>query len=129
MAQTKTWKAAEKRVAAILGGTRINGARGVRKQDVAHDTFSVEVKHGKRSIPVFVSNAYEQAVQNAPDGKIPLVVLHKHGSREYMAVLPVEELVNLTRRANAFDMLAQEAGISDERWHELTTPPEPPPEE
>jgi len=96
MAQhTSTWKSAEKKVAEIMGGNRINGARGVHIEDVEHPVFSVEVKHGK-GIPKFVQNAYNQAVTNAPGGKVPLVVMHAHGSREYMALLPLKDLVNLT---------------------------------
>jgi hypothetical protein len=101
MAQSKSWKDAERRTAGILGGTRINGARGVQMQDVEHGVFSVEVKHGKTCIPKFVSDAYEQARRNAPKGKIPLVVLHKQGSAQYMAVLPLVELVKFLEGRDA----------------------------
>lgn len=104
---TSAWKSAEKRVAKILCGTRINGARGVQMQDVDHELFSVEVKHGKTSIPKFVSNAYAQACRNAPAGKVPLVVLHNHGSTEYMAVLPLQELARLTGFGELVEAVAE----------------------
>lgn len=90
-----TWKMAEKKAAQILGGERISGPRGVKMQDIEHHLFSVEVKHGKSCIPKFVTKAYNQAKTNAPKGKIPLVVLHNHGSTEYMALLPLPALAAL----------------------------------
>ncbi len=101
MAQTKQWKEAERRVAKICAGTRVSGPRGVKMQDVEHAVFSIEVKHGKTSIPKFVAAAYAQAKANAPVGKVPLVVLHTHGSHDYMAVLPLAELVALLCQAQA----------------------------
>ena len=95
MAKHKAWKDAERKVAQIIGGTRINGARGIRMEDVSHKILSIEVKHGRTCIPKFVTRAYQQAKANAPLNKIPVVVLHNHGSREYMALLSLEALARL----------------------------------
>ena len=88
------WKQVEWRVAKLTGGTR-TGATGRNTEDVGHGTFSLEVKH-RATLPSWLTAAYAQAKRNAPVGKTPLVVLHEHGSRDYMAVLPLAELVRLT---------------------------------
>lgn len=103
MAKHKAWKDSERRTAEIMGGERINGARGVMIEDVSHPVFSVEVKHGKTCIPKFVKDAYAQAKRNAPAGKIPLVVLHPFASMDYIAVLPLADLVALSDKARAYD--------------------------
>ena len=90
---TKTWKAIEKRVAEILGGERV-GVTGLNTEDVSHDIFSVEVKHGK-SIPKFVTEAFKQCKRNRPADKIPLVVLHATGSSDYLCVIEAKDLANL----------------------------------
>lgn len=115
---TKTWKDAERKVAQICAGERVSGPRGVKMEDVQHATFSIEVKHGRTAIPKFVTEAYRQAKANAPQGKIPLLVLHPHGSRDYMAVLPLADLVALVCQAqagapvDAVDFMALEADAS-----------------
>ena len=95
---TSTWKNAEKKAAEIIKGKRVNGARGEGIEDVEHPYFSIEVKHGK-CVPKFVTDAYHQAKRNAPAGKVPVVVLHPHGSPEYMAVLPLSALAELFSKA------------------------------
>jgi hypothetical protein len=89
-----TWKAVERKVAKIAGGKR-TGATGRNSEDVGHSTYSFEVKHRDR-FPTWLTAAYVQAKKNAPVGKVPLVVLHEKGSRDYMAVLPLSELVRMT---------------------------------
>lgn len=89
-----TWKAVERRVASISGGKRV-GATGRNTEDVAHSAFSFEVKH-RATLPTWLTATYSQAKRNAPIGKTPLVVLHEKGSRDYMAMLPLAELVRLT---------------------------------
>ena len=72
----KNWKRDERRVAELLGGTRvpING-RG-HQSDVQHSMFSVEVKHTERRWSL-LDEAMEQAEQAARiEGKIPMVVIH-----------------------------------------------------
>lgn len=94
---SQAWKASERRIAAITGGKRVISEKGVRSgtEDVAHPTFSIESKHGKTVLSAFIRKAYEQAAKNAPDGKVPLVVLHPSRSKRYYAVLDLEHLVNL----------------------------------
>ena len=67
---------------------------GAASEDVSHDCFSVEVKHRNR-VPALLAKAFEQAKTNAPEGKVPLVVFHGAGERQYMAFLDLNDLVDL----------------------------------
>lgn len=79
--RTSAWKAAEKGVAAILGGERVsNTALGLRSADVETPAYSVEVK-SRKELPNWLVNAVGQAHRNAGRGKLPLVVLHQVGCR------------------------------------------------
>lgn len=100
-----TWKGVERRVAALMGGTRV-GPTGRNTEDVEHGLFSVECKHRKK-LPALLVSAYAQAKRNAPAGKVPLLVLHELGSREYIAVLPLAELMRLVGNDNL------ELGVDD----------------
>ncbi len=78
----KTWKACERAIAAKLGGERVpvtGRARG-DAPDVATTWASVEVKHRKR-LPLWLTEALEQAAASAGDDQLPLVILHQHGCR------------------------------------------------
>ena len=78
---SRTWKNAEKHVAALLGGERVsNTALGLKSSDVETPVFSVEVKN-RNELPAWLEGAVAQAHRNAPAGKLPLVVLHKTGCR------------------------------------------------
>jgi hypothetical protein len=63
----KSWKAAERAVARLLGGERIpiNGRIKGSAPDVAHDTLSLEVKSRKSSMAWFLE-ALEQATASPP---------------------------------------------------------------
>ena len=67
----KTWKAAELKVAWLLGGGRFH----FEGEDVNAGEWSVEVKQGKQ-VPKTVLAWFEQAECNTPEGKRPLLVLH-----------------------------------------------------
>jgi len=67
----QTWKVAERALARLLNGRRCH----FEGQDVECDGFSVEVKHG-RQIPKTLLGWWEQARQNTPPDKTPLLVLH-----------------------------------------------------
>ena len=67
----------EKAIANYFNGER-KGTLG--KEDVAHKIFSIECKV-KNPIPKSVTKDYKQADNNAPSGKIPLVVWHKDNSK------------------------------------------------
>jgi len=43
-------------------------------EDIQHQIFSIEAKERKR-LPVFLVKAYQQAKDNCPHGKIPLLIL------------------------------------------------------
>lgn len=92
-----TWKKAERRVAAILGGQRVPvSGRGRGDQpDVEHERLSIEVKHRQR-LPAWLHDAMSQAEAAARDGKLPVVVLHETGQR-YDAALCVIRLDRLRR--------------------------------
>lgn len=101
------WKAAERRVAAALGGQRVpitGRARG-DVPDVAHERLSVEVK-SRGSLPRWLCEALEQAEAAAAGGRVPVAILHRTGDRydRALAVLRLSDLVALLgaggRRAN-----------------------------
>lgn len=79
------WKACERMVARILGGTRnpITGrTRSQGAPDIEHSYFSIEVKHRKDQIPDWLLDAMDQAIQTKrTERHIPIVVLHKKGQK------------------------------------------------
>ena len=99
----RTWKAAERRIAAMLGGLRV-GPSGTNTPDVTTSILAVEVKT-RKSLPAWLKNALDQAERNA-GGKLPVVVLHEKGvaprsmksKPEDRALLINHLLVNRTRK-------------------------------
>ncbi|MEN6321701.1 MAG: hypothetical protein ABFD82_23505 [Syntrophaceae bacterium] len=65
-------KATERDLAKRLGMKRV-GVLG--KEDLNDGTFSVEVKNRVKST---AHNFMAQCIRNAPIGKTPLVIIHKH---------------------------------------------------
>ncbi len=94
-ARSSSWKAEERRVARLLGGSR-RGPSGRETEDVSHPLFSVEVKQ-RRDIPAWFLAAIQQARDNAPADKIPLVVLHKAATRERVVCLSMAAFLALCR--------------------------------
>lgn len=89
-----TWKHAERKVAEILDGRRV-GCTGKATADVLAGDLAIEVKH-RKALPQWLKGALEQAEGNAPDGRIPVVVLHeKH--QEYGRSLAIVSLADLRR--------------------------------
>ena len=76
----KTWKAAELKIAEKLGGKRA-GNTGRMGPDVLHEVYAPEVKTTRSGFPKWLTSAIAQAVRNAPEGKLPLVVLHRVGDK------------------------------------------------
>lgn len=69
-ANRKRGKRTEKNMEKLVGGKRI-GLLG--KEDIEHPIFSFEIKDRYS----FIGKTFmEQAVRNAPEGKIPVVVVH-----------------------------------------------------
>ena len=91
----KDWKACERKVAALLGGTRIpvSGRGRGHSPDIHHERLSIEVK-SRRKLPAWLEDAMKQAEVCAQDGQLPLIVLHQDGQR-YQDALIVMRLKDL----------------------------------
>lgn len=89
----KSWKAAERRIAAKLGGKR-NPNDGTHREDVTAGRLSVQVKHGAQ-IPKLIVSAMEQARNDAPAGQIPVAAFCPKRSRRSYATLTAAELAAL----------------------------------
>ena len=72
---SKTWKAVEREIAAIVGGTRnpVSGRQRGDKADIEHDWLSLEVKH-RKSLPDWLHDAIDQAVQSMKGHQLPAVI-------------------------------------------------------
>lgn len=93
---SKTWKAVERAIAALVGGQRMsNHALGLRTPDVESDWLSVEVKHRKQ-LPAWLHGALRQARENATDGRLAVTVLHEAGQRydESLLVLRLADFMD-----------------------------------
>lgn len=94
-----TWKAHERNVAKISGGKRkIDKGKHEEAEDVEHPVFSFEVKHGVHLPSIYATMA--QAAKNAPPGKVPCGVHHRHGDKKYYAILDLEDLIRITGGKN-----------------------------
>lgn len=100
MTPDKTWKAAERKIAAMLGGKRA-GPLGKRGPDVVGDIrWAPEVKTRKR-LPAWLLTAMLQADLNSPKDKTPIVILHEVG-RDY------DEALVLMRLGDFMAVISQE---------------------
>ena len=90
----KDWKACERKVAALLGGTRIpvSGRSRGHSPDIHHERFSIEVK-SRRKLPAWLEDAMSQAEASAKNGQLPVAVLHQDG-RKYRDSFVVLRLRN-----------------------------------
>ena len=100
MTRPGTGKAAEREVAARLGGRRVpvtGRARGEGGPDVEHKLLSIEVKH-RGSLPKWLLGAMAQAEAASRRGKVPAAVLHLRGQPydDCLAVLRLKDLAALT---------------------------------
>ena len=84
----KLWKAAERRICEMLGGTR-RGPTGRDESDCCHDWLAVEVKC-RKAMPEYLMAWLDQANANAEQGKLPLVVWHRTGAPYDNAVVMLE---------------------------------------
>lgn len=85
------WKSVERRLAGIFGTVRRGPLGGA---DFETDLLAVEVK-SRKSLPAWLLGAVEQAERNAR-GKMPVVILHRVGSR-YEDDLVIVRLGNILR--------------------------------
>lgn len=103
----KTWKAAERRIAARLGGKR-NPLSGIRSGhgthgDILHPTIYGEFKHTQRAAILTLLRATRKLAKQ--EHKMPLIVMHEKGTQNYAAVLPLDDFTKI------WDLL-REAGAS-----------------
>ena len=93
----KTWKSVERRIAELFKGTR-NSLSGRNSKagtsgDVIHDKLYIEIKH-RSKIPFY--STWEDTREKAKlEKKIPVVVIHKKGSREYLAIVDARWLASI----------------------------------
>jgi hypothetical protein len=94
----KSWKYAERRIAALLGGRRVpvSGRSRGDAPDVEHDLLAVEVK-SRNTFPAWLEDALKQAEASARDGQLPVAILHGRRRRygDALVVLRVSELAKL----------------------------------
>jgi len=79
------WKKFERRIAAALGGRRVRAGE-LEQEDVEHEFLSVEAKLLK-SVPACMREPLEQAVRNAPAGKIPMVCMKEKKRKDDNALV------------------------------------------
>lgn len=98
----KSWKAAERHIGRLLGGTRVpvNGRGG--SPDVEHPSLSIEVKY-RASLPAWIGSAVEQAEASRRGGKLPVAVLHAGGDlyADALVVCRLGEFAEHLRRGEA----------------------------
>lgn len=73
----KLWKKAERRICAMLGGTR-RGPTGRDTSDCVHDWLSIEIKN--RKMPTYIRRWMSQAIVNREPAHLPIVVWHNPGT-------------------------------------------------
>ena len=93
----KTWKSVERRIAKMFGGTRNSLSGGNSKAgttgDVVHKKLYIEVKH-RNKIPFY--KIWEDTKEKAKlEKKVPIVVIHKKNSREYLAIVDAKWLAKV----------------------------------
>jgi hypothetical protein len=95
----KAWKAAERQVAAVLGGKRqpITGRQRGDVPDVEHAWLAIEVK-STRNFPKWLREAHAQAVAasfKSGGWKLPIVVIkpHRTNVRQGYVMLQVSDFI------------------------------------
>lgn len=96
----KDWKACERRIAEILGGVRVpvTGRQRGATPDIEHPTLSIEVK-SRKTLPVWLLDAMEQAQAASEDGWLPVAVFHQDRKpyRDALVVVRLEDFANLAK--------------------------------
>jgi hypothetical protein len=102
----KSWKAAERAVARLLGGERIavSGRARSYATDASHPRLSLEVKH-RQTGPAWIEDALARAESSSTDGKLAVAVLHGNGARygKSLCVLRLEDLAELLQGGEGID--------------------------
>jgi len=86
MGMGKLWKQAERKLCAMLGGTR-RGQTGHGESDCVHEWLAIEIKCNRR-MPGYIKEWVAQANANAEDDQLPIVVWHDVGD-EYLDALVI----------------------------------------
>ncbi len=84
----RRWKATERTVARLLGGTRVPvSGRGRGDQpDIAHAWLAIEVKD-RATLPAWLLDALDQAERSATPDQLPVAILHRAGDRHDSALV------------------------------------------
>jgi hypothetical protein len=99
----KTWKACERKLAALFGTIRIPPAvfaqradRGDDAPDFETDRVAFQSKHGYQ-FPGYLLGWLEGIKRNAPTGKVGAVIWHKRGMRfdDSLVILRAADLAQL----------------------------------
>jgi hypothetical protein len=101
----KAWKAFERRVAQRTGGERVPVADRRTPLDVAHPFLGIECKY-RNKISKFLKEAMEQAIEGSGGDKIPTVILGEKGSQKMLALMRLEDVLELL--AIAVESVARE---------------------
>jgi len=96
----KAWKAFERRVAQKTGGERIPVADRRTPLDIAHPYLGIECKY-RNKISKFLKDAMWQAVSGSGEDKVPVVVLGEKHGREMLALIRLDDLLDLVGEAVA----------------------------
>jgi hypothetical protein len=105
----KTWKACERKIAALFGTVRIPPAvygqrpdRGDQAPDAETDLLAIQIKHGYKC-PTYLRDWLGGINRNTPAGKTGVVVWHPTGARftDSLVLLRAEDFARLLRTASA----------------------------
>jgi hypothetical protein len=88
---TSTWKAVERRTAAMLGGRRL-GATGAANEDVTAPGMAIECKH-RETLPAWLTDALAKVRAQAGRDRLGLVVLHEKGRRDSLVCMALSDFV------------------------------------
>jgi hypothetical protein len=107
------WKNVERNVAKMLGGKRVplSGANNTFANggDVEHPFYFIEVKQRKTlAISDWFYKMLEDMKKNKQEHKTPLLVLHKHNMKKYLAVSDIEFFQECYFLVNAIKQLDTE---------------------
>jgi len=95
----KNWKRFERRVALRTGGERIPVSDRRTPLDVKHPYLGIECKY-RRKLSKFLTDAMAQAIEGSVGGLIPTVVLGEFNSPDMMALVRLQDLLNLLTAAH-----------------------------
>lgn len=106
MSQSQAWKAAERKAARLLGGTRVKRGDDFSKSkpDVEHPLFSIEVKF-RKALPVLLANGLAQAQRYSK--KPPLLMLQERNKKTALVVMRLQDFVDLFGNLRSSDVPAE----------------------